>query len=194
MATMRQSRAELTRRTIVEKGIALIEEHGYDNVSVQDIVGAAGVSVGTFYHYFESKDAFYYSYIHNMYSDVDGSLLEHMDLPLIYNLRHYFEMWFKQIQQLSPDRDYHERVNRVQNVGQMHIDAIHACLAGYVEKGELLPDAPTDELAQRIVTVLYGVDVRWCMTNGELDLAPWSDFLTELVQLTLGPCLLAKAV
>ena len=205
MATMRQSRAELTRRTIVEKGIALIEERGYDNVSVQDIVGAAGVSVGTFYHYFESKDAFYYSYIHNMYSDVDGSLLEHMDLPLIYNLRHYFEMWFKQIQQLSPeylaqwlghsaDRDYHERVNLVQDVSQMHIDAIRACLDGYVEKGELLPDAPTDELAQRIVTVLYGVDVRWCMTNGELDLAPWSDFLTELVQLTLGPCLLAKAV
>ena len=63
-----------------------------------------------------------------------------------------------------------------------------------MEKGELLPDAPTDELAQRIVTVLYGVDVRWCMTNGELDLTPWSDFLTELVQLTLGPCLLAKAV
>ena len=71
MATMRQSRVELTRRTIVEKGIALIEERGYDNVSVQDIVGAAGVSVGTFYHYYESKDAFYYSYINNMYSEVD---------------------------------------------------------------------------------------------------------------------------
>ena len=205
MATMRQSRAESTRRAIIEKGVALIEERGYDNVSIQDIVGAAGVSVGTFYHYFESKDAFYYSYIHSMYTDVDGSLLDHMDLPLIYNLRHYFEMWFKQIQHLSPaylaqwlghsaDRDYHLRVNLVQDVGQMHIDAIATCLRAYMAKGELLPEAPVEQLAQRIVTVLYGVDVRWCMTNGELDLTPWSDFLTELVQTSLGGFLLQKAV
>ena len=203
--TARQTKAELTRATIVEKGIALIEERGYDNVSVQDIVGAAQVSVGTFYHYFESKDAFYYSYIHSMFTDVDGSLLEHMDLPLIYNLRHYFEMWFKQIQQLSPeylaqwlghsaDSAYHERVNLVQDVGQMHIDAIQACLEGYVAKGELAPGAPTSELAVRIVTVLYGVDVRWCMTNGKLDLGQWSTFLTELVRVTLGPSLQEEGV
>ena len=35
----------------------LFEEQGYDNVAVQHITDAMEVAKGTFYHYFESKEA-----------------------------------------------------------------------------------------------------------------------------------------
>ena len=196
--TSRQAKAELTRQRLLDTGIALIDANGYDAVSINDIVSEAGVSVGTFYHYFESKDAFYYSHIHGNYTGIGQGLMEHMDLPLIYNLRHFVETWFRYISSLSPDylshwlghsadREYHERVNLVQDVSQLHIDAITACLEAYIEKGELAEGAPCNDLAQQIVTVLYGVDVRWCMTNGGLDLGYWTEFLTNLIKVTLAP-------
>lgn len=36
---------------------ALFFEHGYDNTSIEQVIGRAGVSKGGFYHHFPSKDA-----------------------------------------------------------------------------------------------------------------------------------------
>ena len=198
--TNRQVKAEQTRAKVLEAGVALIAERGYDSVSISDIIGAAGVSTGTFYHYFASKDELYYDHIQRSFSNIDAGLMEHMDLPLIYNLHHFFETWFKEIGKLScdylahwlghsADREYHLKANSVQDVSRLHIDAVRECLGAYVEKGELDAGAPIDALAERVVTVLYGVDVRYCMTNGELDLGVWSDFLTDYVRTTLSPYL-----
>src|SRR5437879_2525640 len=45
-----------TRRDIAEKALELFMHNGYDAVSPQAIVDAAGVSLRTFYRYFAAKD------------------------------------------------------------------------------------------------------------------------------------------
>ncbi|MBX6376972.1 MAG: TetR family transcriptional regulator [Clostridia bacterium] len=45
-----------TREAIFEAALHLFEEKGFDATSVQEIVDAAGVTKGAFYHYFQSKD------------------------------------------------------------------------------------------------------------------------------------------
>ncbi|WKY44983.1 TetR/AcrR family transcriptional regulator [Eubacteriaceae bacterium ES2] len=45
-----------TRRRIYECAIKLFEEKSYDMVRVSDIVKAANVSIGAFYHHFPSKE------------------------------------------------------------------------------------------------------------------------------------------
>lgn len=65
MATNRELRAEQTREKIYASALALINEKGYENVSVEDITKAAGVAKGTFYTHFDSKEnLLYYTYIH----------------------------------------------------------------------------------------------------------------------------------
>ena len=54
--TKRQQQALATRRRIQDKAMELIRERGYENITISDICGAAGVSNGNFYHYFSSKD------------------------------------------------------------------------------------------------------------------------------------------
>ena len=51
----RKEQAELTRQKITLAAIGLIREKGYSKVNVSDICKRAGVSVGSFYHYFPSK-------------------------------------------------------------------------------------------------------------------------------------------
>ena len=47
------------RRVLIQTGMDLISIHGYRAVSVGDIAREAGVSTGSFYTYFETKERFY---------------------------------------------------------------------------------------------------------------------------------------
>ena len=46
-----------TKGRIVSAAWALFYEQGYDNTTVEDIIRESGTSKGSFYHYFEGKDA-----------------------------------------------------------------------------------------------------------------------------------------
>jgi len=52
-------RAERTRRKLLEAGATVLPSRGYHDTRVDDIAEAAGVSHGTFYRYFDSKDDFF---------------------------------------------------------------------------------------------------------------------------------------
>lgn len=45
------------RQAIIEKSIELFEKNGFTSTSLQHIVNALGVTKGTFYYYFPSKEA-----------------------------------------------------------------------------------------------------------------------------------------
>ncbi|TIQ41759.1 MAG: TetR/AcrR family transcriptional regulator [Mesorhizobium sp.] len=48
---------ELRREELLDHAQALFLTHGYDKASLNDVIAAAGVSKGAFYHYFPSKEA-----------------------------------------------------------------------------------------------------------------------------------------
>jgi AcrR family transcriptional regulator len=52
----RQRRAAETRVRLFRCALQLFAEHGFPNVTVEDITDAADVGKGTFFNYFESKD------------------------------------------------------------------------------------------------------------------------------------------
>src|SRR5437868_2267160 len=48
---------EIRAAELLDCAQRLFFENGYENTTVNDIIGAAGVSKGAFYHYFASKEA-----------------------------------------------------------------------------------------------------------------------------------------
>jgi AcrR family transcriptional regulator len=48
---------EVRRGEVLDQALELFLEHGYDNVSLNDLLAIAGTSKGAFYHYFPSKEA-----------------------------------------------------------------------------------------------------------------------------------------
>ncbi len=56
VAKLTQDRAHRTRRSLVEAASALWSERGYDAVAASDICERAGVSKGTFFYYFPTKE------------------------------------------------------------------------------------------------------------------------------------------
>lgn len=52
-----RERGEATRRHIVEVAAASFSDHGYAGTSLNDVIRAAGVTKGAFYHHFPSKES-----------------------------------------------------------------------------------------------------------------------------------------
>lgn len=55
----RQDRSRRSYLALIEAGTELFADHGYDAVGTPEIAQRAGVSVGTFYRYFEDKREIY---------------------------------------------------------------------------------------------------------------------------------------
>lgn len=50
-----QARAEITRQAIVDAGVEVIDEVGYSNASLTEVIDRAGVTKGAFYYHFPTK-------------------------------------------------------------------------------------------------------------------------------------------
>ena len=73
--TSRQKQAIATKVNIAKKAMELFKVYGYDSVKIKDICDAAGVSVGAFYHYFESKEKI----IDNCYAQAEALVSEQVE-------------------------------------------------------------------------------------------------------------------
>src|ERR1700743_1038049 len=52
------ARTPSTRENLIAVGLELMRKHGYGATGVQEILNAAGVPKGSFYHHFGSKEEF----------------------------------------------------------------------------------------------------------------------------------------
>lgn len=64
-----------TRDQLIQRALELFERNGYPRTSVEDIVSAAGLTKGAFYHHFQSKEEVL-EIIHNDYVDAQLEMCE----------------------------------------------------------------------------------------------------------------------
>ena len=87
-------RGERTRHRLLAAAATVIPESGYQDLRVDDIVAAAGVSHGTFYRYFENRDD-YFRVLSEAASTRFVDLVEELDLDATAEeLRGWVEAWF----------------------------------------------------------------------------------------------------
>jgi TetR/AcrR family transcriptional regulator, transcriptional repressor for nem operon len=67
-----ESQAQKNRQKVVAKASRLFREGGFDGISVNDLMKAAGFTHGGFYNHFESKDALAGEALDYAFRQVDG--------------------------------------------------------------------------------------------------------------------------
>jgi TetR/AcrR family transcriptional repressor of nem operon len=63
-----------TKEKLLDTGLALLLQHGYNDLGVQALLQAAGVPKGSFYHHFESKEDFALKVVDRYMTAVHGGL------------------------------------------------------------------------------------------------------------------------
>ena len=81
-----------TKLSLLEAGICIMLEKGYNNTGIQEVLDSIGVPKGSFYYYFDSKEDFALQMIDHFAASYDerlGSTLEDTQISAVQRLRKY---------------------------------------------------------------------------------------------------------
>lgn len=94
-----QSAQQDTRERILSTGQALILGKGFSALGLSEILGAAAVPKGSFYHYFQSKEGFGVAMLERYFADYQvrtNQILLNEAVPARERLINYFAVWQQQ--------------------------------------------------------------------------------------------------
>jgi len=95
-----------TRRTLVREGSRLMRRGGYTDCGLTELLAAAGLPKGSFYHHFGSKERFGVEVVEAFYAWHDvrlEALAAETERPALDRLRSYFELLLESAEQTPAD-------------------------------------------------------------------------------------------
>ncbi len=182
--------ANNTKSRIVSAAWQLFYENGFDNTTIDEIVALSKTSKGSFYHYFNSKDALIGSLAYlfdEKYIELQTTIDENKNCldTLIDLSQEMFLMIENSIdielltklyaQQLSvkgekelidQSREYYKLLKKIISKGQ--------------EKGEIIRDKSSAELTRLYAMCERALVYDWCLHNGEYSLREYSRTILPL--------------
>jgi AcrR family transcriptional regulator len=172
-AADRAARAQKTKKRLFQSAAKLIDKYGYDKVTIADISRKAGVSVGAFYHYYDSKTDIiveFFKQIDVYYENVvEKEMTGDPDADLDLFFRHYAKYHVKQgvahtsmiIKVQSPfflDKTRYQRRKLAEIIGRAKAQGLAA-------------EAYTvDQIADYMLVIARGLLFDWVLAQGEYDL------------------------
>lgn len=184
-----------TKGRIINAAWDLFYEQGYEDTTVEEIIEKSGTSKGSFYHYFEGKDALLgsLSYIFDEeYAVLSDNLSENLSAfdKLLYLNSRLFEVIEDRIDielltrlystQLITKGEKHFLDNK-----RLYYKLLRKIVTAGQQCGELRADMTVNEIVK-----LYAISERaliydWCLCNGEYSLSSYAKrvmpmFLSEI--------------
>ncbi|HWR61969.1 MAG TPA: TetR/AcrR family transcriptional regulator [Clostridia bacterium] len=184
-STRRKEQGEATKKRLYECARELFNDYGVENVSVDDIVEAAGVARGTFYVHFESKDGLISTLVSDYADKVDMDYeaflkalppdmsAQEVLLALVGKICDVIEqtLGYESVRTLykaqlssTPTAQDASGYNR----------ALYQMLAAVLEKGisrgDFQASLPHDALSKHLVLAVRGLVYEWCIRYPDFDL------------------------
>jgi len=169
-----------TRGKIITAAWDLFYEQGYEDTTIEEIIEKSGTSKGSFYHYFEGKDALLgsLSYIFDEeYERLQNEMDENMNAfdKLLYLNSKLFEMIEDRI-----DIDLLTRLYSTQLItkGEKHLldnkrvyyKLLRKIVTDGQKKGELVEEMTVNEIVKLYAMCERSLLYDWCLCNGDYSL------------------------
>ena len=179
-----------TRGRIISAAWKLFYENGYDATTIEDIIFASGTSRGSFYHYFEGKDALLgtLAYVFDeKYEQLRNTLDPAWNAAdkLIF-LNH--ELFVMIEDSISRDLLSGLLSSQIQAQGEKHLldrDRIYfrilrEIIAEGIRRGELRADFTASEIIKAYAMWERALMYDWCLSGGEYSLVSYADKMTPM--------------
>ena len=177
MKRVSYQRSKETKRKLLDAVIALARRQSYETITVQAICREAGVSVGSFYHQFGSKDELVLAACEK----VDGLLTDEMaqsldSLPPLEAIDALIRRYVAFIRDLGPMLGEYYRVllehpNRLFRDGTQRFGReFRALLERAISEGDLVTDQGAEALTEVGLRLLRGTFMDWLIRGCSFDL------------------------
>ncbi len=173
-----------TREKIIDAAWRLFYRQGYDGTTVEEIIEESGTSRGSFYHYFQGKDALL-STLADVFDRKYEALTETLDPgqdrfeQLMYLNRELFAMLENSISLDLAARLYsYQLVTRGDKSLLDHNRTYYKLLRQIVlqgqERGELRADVTANEIVRVYALCERALIYDWCLSGGDYSLSQYS--------------------
>jgi len=186
-----------TRCLLIEAGAKVMLSKGYNNTGIQEIVKLVGVPKGSFYHYFESKEAFALAVIEKFDQAHRSKLTKSLgdkSRSSLDRLTHYFQAGADELtnspcrggcligtlsQEMSGQSELlREKLALVMDGWKAEFAA---CLKEGQEKGEIRRDLCPNQLAELVLSGFEGAVLRSKATNSPAPLQSFQGLMPRLL-------------
>ena len=174
-----------TKTKIVSAAWELFYKNGFDDTTVDDIVELSGTSKGSFYHYFDSKDALLDSLAY-LFDDKYEELMDRIppemnsfDALLFLN-RELFDLIDNRIDQNLIGRLYSTQLTKKGEKSLLDSDRLYYKLLRRIvsegqQKGELTADLTVNEIVRLYAMCERAMIAEWCMANWSFSLKHYAE-------------------
>ena len=173
-----------TKKKIVSAAWRLFYEQGYDNTTVDDIVEESGTSKGSFYHYFDGKDALLSSLsilFDEKYEELWPSIPPEMDAleKLGYLTRELFgfiedTVSLELLARLFSSQLITKGERHLLDHNRVYYRVLRTILAEGQQRGQIRDDVTVNELCKLYALLERGLMYDWCICSGDYSLKSYA--------------------
>ena len=172
-----QQKSRETKARIFNAAKQILQEQGYEALSIKNICEAAGVSNGSFYHHFKTKDDLLSYYIEEQpsinpdYLDLPGNAEEAKTaiVRVYLNYVHYCrELGVAFMSNYYTPKN--QSLNPLTRTERPYpIVTVHDYLKRAMDAGVITLPLPLEDVTSDIRIIVIGNVFDWCLKNGEAD-------------------------
>ena len=186
----KKSDSRNTKGRIISAAWRLFYEHGYENTTIEDIIFESETSRGSFYHYFEGKDALIgsLSYVFDeKYEEIIKTIDPALDSfeKLMYLNRELFGMIENSISIDLLARLYSTQLvtsgNRnLLDRNRTYYRVIRQIISDGQKNGELTDSVTVNEIVKAYAMCERALIYDWCLCSGEYSLKTYSSVMLPM--------------
>ncbi len=173
-----------TKSKIVAAAWKLFYDQGYEYTTIDEIIAESGTSKGSFYHYFEGKDALLSS-LSYMFDEKYEELNEHLLQDkgsyeiLLYLNYELFQMIedtvdFELLCRLFSTQLTTKGEKHLLDHNRVYYKLLRRIVAEGKQKEELTEELTVNEIVKYYALCERGIMYDWCLGNGEYSLSEYS--------------------
>jgi TetR/AcrR family transcriptional repressor of nem operon len=185
-----------TKQRLIQAGLKLLLEQGYNDLGIQELLAATGTPKGSFYHHFKDKEDFALqvldAYMTQVHLGLDACLKDETLEPL-NRVRHFFEMTMRSYEQegylgcligglgqeLSGISETFRR--KIEECFSAIAERMAACLAEAQKAGDIPCDCDVRHMADLLVNCWEGAALRSRLRRNPAPLNAMLDFYIRSV-------------
>ncbi|MBQ9648707.1 MAG: TetR/AcrR family transcriptional regulator [Oscillospiraceae bacterium] len=170
------------KQKIVDTAIALIRKHGASAVTMRSVCEAAGLSIGTFYHYFANKDNLLMYFVRE--ASFDSFALKTPFEDLAGRITELYMLLVGRYRSLGADfmKQFYTTDNRALSAymgaspdkfpdGTV-MARCEAELSAARQAGILAEEIDAHQASADVCTIVKGCVFEWCLGGGQIEIEP----------------------
>ena len=179
-----------TKGRIIQAAWQLFYRQGYDDTTVEEIIDASGTSRGSFYHYFEGKDALLGSLsvlFDEKYEELRPRIDPEADAveTLVFLNRELFNMIDNSVSLELLARLFSSQLvtrgeKHLLDRNRTYFKLLYQIIRDGQSRGQLRTDMAANEIAKAYAMFERGMMYDWCLCGGEYALGRYSALMMPM--------------